>query len=76
LSAERKLSDTDVDLFNELWAGAYFDIISAVIDKWPDWDAKDQAAMIHMVVQALAVRAGVVEDDDDASEISEDQGAR
>jgi hypothetical protein len=58
----REFSDADADVFNELWAGALFDIILSVFDKCKDWEKDDQSAMIYMIIEQLAERYGIVED--------------
>ena len=57
----RAFSGADADLFNELWAGALFDIISSVLDRCEDWEKDDQDAMICMIVRRLAERYGLIE---------------
>ena len=52
-------------IFNDLWAGAAFHIINAVLKKCPDWSETDRNAMVHMIVAQLARRYGVIEDDED-----------
>lgn len=57
----REFSEEDATLFNELWAGALFDIIAAVLKRCSDWEGPDQEAMIAMIIQQLAEHYGLVE---------------
>ena len=52
------------EFFNKAWLGAYFDIMAGVLERFPDWSEEDQQAMVYMIVQQLAMRVGVVEDDE------------
>jgi hypothetical protein len=47
---------TDDELFHHLWAGALFDIISAVLTECADKDREYQNEMIYRIVKELALR--------------------
>lgn len=46
----------DEELFHHLWAGALFDIISAVIRECEHMDKEYQNEMIYRIVKQLAER--------------------
>jgi hypothetical protein len=58
----RELSEADLELFEELSAGALFDIINSVLNRRPGWEEEDRKTMICMIIRALAERYGVIEE--------------
>jgi hypothetical protein len=61
----RRFTAADVELFHELWAGMLFDLIHAVDTKRPEWEEREQAALVFMVIEELARRYGIIEDDEE-----------
>lgn len=61
----REFTEADTKVFNELWAGAAFDIQAAVLDKCKDWAPDEQKAMVYMIIEQLAKRYGIIEGDED-----------
>jgi hypothetical protein len=55
----REFSDEDTALLNDLWGGALFDILSAVLDKCASWEKSDQDAMVYMIIEQLAMRSAM-----------------
>jgi hypothetical protein len=66
----RRFTAADTELFHELWAGTLFDLIHAVGGKRPGWEGDDQSALVYMVIEELARRYGIVEDDEGAGATS------
>ena len=64
----RRFTAADEELFHELWAGTLFDITHAVLTKRPEWGEREQTALVFMVIEELARRYGVIEDDEERSD--------
>jgi hypothetical protein len=61
----RRFTAADTKLFNELWAGTLFDLIHAIDMERPEWEGHEQAALVVMVIEELARRYGIIEDDEE-----------
>jgi hypothetical protein len=61
----RRFTAAEEKLFHELWAGALFDLLHAVDTQRPEWEDDEQAALVAMVIEGLARRYGVIEDDEE-----------
>ena len=53
--------EAETALFNELVAGAIFDIIHAVHTSCVGWDNKAQIVMMEMIVQEIAIQWGLID---------------
>ena len=59
----REFGAADTKLFHELWAGTLFDLVHAVDEQRPEWAGDDRSALVYMVIEELARRYGIVEDE-------------
>lgn len=73
--SDRELTEQDFEKFNDLRTGTMFDIIHGIETMFPGWDDSDKMTMMMMVIKAIAIEFGVV-DDDDAGEADQDPGTR
>ena len=62
----RELTDADVQLMYEIWAGVLFDIIHKVMTERPDWNKDEQGALVYSVIATLAERYGIIDEDDES----------